>query len=39
MPGRKLADEGDVAYETVELSDVLKHMERQAKTNVSKCGL
>jgi hypothetical protein len=38
-PAGSLANEGDVAYETVELSDVLKHMERQAKTNVSKYGL
>lgn len=30
----KLAEEGDVYSETVELNDVLKHMERQAKTNI-----
>jgi Tfp pilus assembly protein PilF len=30
----KLAEEGDVYAETVELNDVLKHMERQAKTNI-----
>lgn len=30
----KLAEESDVYAETVELNDVLKHMERQAKTNI-----
>jgi tetratricopeptide (TPR) repeat protein len=30
----KMADESDVYAETVELNDVLKHMERQAKTNI-----
>jgi len=30
----KLAEETDVYAETVELNDVLKHMERQAKTNI-----
>jgi tetratricopeptide (TPR) repeat protein len=30
----KLADESDVFAETIELNDVLKHMERQAKTNI-----
>jgi lipoprotein NlpI len=30
----KLAEESDVYSETVELNDVLKHMERQAKTNI-----
>jgi uncharacterized caspase-like protein len=30
----RLAEEGDVYSETVELTDVLKHMERQAKTNI-----
>ena len=30
----KLADESDVHAETIELNDVLKHMERQAKTNI-----
>ena len=30
----RLADELDVHAETIELNDVLKHMERQAKTNI-----
>ena len=30
----KMAEESDVYAETVELNDVLKHMERQAKTNI-----
>jgi uncharacterized caspase-like protein len=30
----RLAEEGDVYAETVELTDVLKHMERQVKTNI-----
>jgi tetratricopeptide (TPR) repeat protein len=30
----KLAEEADATYETVEINDVLKHMERQAKMNV-----
>jgi len=30
----KLVDEADAASETIELNDVLKHMERQAKTNI-----
>lgn len=30
----KLAEESDVYSETIELNDVLKHMERQAKTNI-----
>jgi tetratricopeptide (TPR) repeat protein len=30
----RLADESDVHAETIELNDVLKHMERQAKTNI-----
>lgn len=30
----RLADESDVHSETIELNDVLKHMERQSKTNI-----